>query len=155
LPFPVEIRELRSRFGTYRPYRKRNTRLKNRIRFLAKVRLYDFTREEMFERNSRKKIGELSGNPVLKFRINWLADRLERDWREEGSLKELTSSTGMKGVRVFIATGIVAGIIEGAGLRIPNTLSRICGLPSDRPIQTRRLRSGGWTRRGGIRRRTM
>jgi transposase len=74
---PPETQELRSLFSTYRLYRKQNTQLKNRIHSLVKERLYGFTQEEIFDKKSRDKIRELSDNPVMKFQINELMDRLE------------------------------------------------------------------------------
>jgi hypothetical protein len=76
---PKEIQDLRSLFSTYRLYQKRNTRLKNWIHSLLKERLYGFTQEEIFDKQSRKKIREIASDPALKFQINQLMDRLERD----------------------------------------------------------------------------
>jgi transposase len=121
---PPEIQELRSLYSTYRLYRKQNTQLKNRIHSVLKERLYGFTQEEIFDKKSREKVRELSDNPVVKFQINQLMDRLERDEGDVEVLKErilpaatpfmarIDLLTSMKGVSVFIATAIIADIIE-------------------------------------------
>jgi transposase len=121
---PEKIQELRSLFSTYRLYRKQNTQLKNRIHSLLKEQLYGFTQEELFDRKSREKIREISGNSVLRFQINQLMDRLERDEGDAEALKEqvllagepfmaqIDILTSMKGVSVFIAIAILADIIE-------------------------------------------
>jgi transposase len=121
---PVEVQELRSLFSTYRLYQKQNTRLKNRIHSLLKEQLYGFTREEIFDKKSRKKIREVSPDPVLNFQINQLMDRLERDEGDVEALKErillpaepymtgIDILTSVKGVGVFIAIAIIADIID-------------------------------------------
>ncbi|MDR2434678.1 MAG: transposase, partial [Treponema sp.] len=124
---PEKIQELRSLFSTYRLYRlyrKQNTQLKNRIHSLLKEQLYGFTQEEIFDKKSREKIREISDNPVLRFQINQLMDRLERDEGDVETLKErvllaaepfmteIEILTSMKGVSVFIGIAIIADIIE-------------------------------------------
>jgi transposase len=121
---PEEIQDLRSLFSTYRLYQKQNTQLKNRIHSLLKERLYGFTQEEIFDQKSRTKIREISPDPVLKFQIHQLMDRLERGEADVEALKEriLLSAepfmaqidilTSMKGVSVFMATAIIADIID-------------------------------------------
>jgi hypothetical protein len=54
---------------------------------LLKERLYGFTREEIFDRKSRKRIRELSPGPVLKFQVNQLMGRLERGEADVEALK--------------------------------------------------------------------
>jgi transposase len=120
---PVEIQELRSLFSTYRLYQKQNTRLKNRIHSLLKEQLYGFTQEEIFDRKSRQKIREISENPVLRFQLNQLMDRLERDEEDirvlkeqillhaEPFMREIVILTSMKGESVFIVIAIIADII--------------------------------------------
>ncbi|MDR2659001.1 MAG: hypothetical protein LBC27_03305 [Spirochaetaceae bacterium] len=68
------------------------------------------------------KIREISPDPVLRFRVNHLMGRLEREKANVETLKEqilaFTESfmpqidilTGMKGISVFIT--IIAGIID-------------------------------------------
>jgi transposase len=121
---PKEIQDLRGLFSTYRLYQKQNTQLKNRIHSLVKEQLYGFTQEEIFDRKSREKIRELSQDPALKFQINQLMDRLERDEADVQVLKEqillhaepfieqIDILTSMKGISVFIAIAIIADIIE-------------------------------------------
>jgi transposase len=121
---PKEIRDLRSIFSTYRLYQKQNIRLKNRIHSLLKERLYGFTQEEIFDKKSRKKIREISSDPALKFQINRLTDRLERDEADVESLKgqvplhaepfmaQIDILTSIKGVSVFIAAAVIADIID-------------------------------------------
>jgi transposase len=121
---PKEIQDLRSLFSTCRLYQKQNTQLKNRIHSLVKERLYGFTQEEIFDRKSRVKIRGLSADPVLKFQINQLMDRLERDEADVAMLKEqvplhaepfieqIDIPTRMKGISVFIAIAIIADVIE-------------------------------------------
>jgi transposase len=121
---PPEIQELRSLLSTYRLYRKQNTQLKNRIHSLLKERLYGFTQEAIFDRKSRKKIRGISDNPVVRFQINQVLDRLERGEEEVEGLKgpvllaaepfmaSIDILTSMKGVSVFIAIAIIADIIE-------------------------------------------
>lgn len=121
---PKEIQDLRGLFSTYRLYQKQNVQLKNRIHSLLKEQLYGFTQEEIFDRKSRTKIRELSSDPALKFQINQLMDRLERDEADVAALKEqvflqgapfmkqIDLLTSMKGVSVFIALAIVADIID-------------------------------------------
>ena len=89
-----------------------------------KEQLYGFTQEEIFDRKSRKKIREISEEPVLQFQINQLLDRLERDEEDVLTLKEqvllhagpfieqIDILTSMKGVSVFIAIAIIADIID-------------------------------------------
>jgi transposase len=121
---PKEIQALRGLFSTYRLYQKQNIQLKNRIHSLLKEHLYGFTQEEIFDRKSRAKIRELSPDPVLKFQLNQLMDRLERDEADVQELKEqillqagpfmrqIELLTSMKGVSVFIAIAIIADIID-------------------------------------------
>ncbi|GHV57776.1 IS110 family transposase [Spirochaetia bacterium] len=121
---PPEIQELRSLFSTYRLYQKQNTQLKNRIHSLLKEQLYGFTQEEIFDRKSRQKIREISDNAALRFQLNQLMDRLERDEADVESLKEqvllhaapfmaqIELLTSLKGVSVFIAIAIIADIID-------------------------------------------
>jgi hypothetical protein len=40
------------------------------------------------DRKSRKKIREISGNPVLRFQLNALLDRLERDEEDTEAFKK-------------------------------------------------------------------
>jgi transposase len=119
-----EIQDLRALFSTYRLMKKQNAQLKNRIHSLLKERLYGFTQEEIFGKQSRGEIRELCEDPLLKFQINLLLDRLEQDEADVETLKEriLVSAvpfmeqidilTSMKGVSVFIAIAIIADIIE-------------------------------------------
>jgi transposase len=121
---PPEIQELRSLFSTYRLYRRQNTQLKNRIYSLLKEQLYGFTQEEIFDKKSREKVREISDNPVVRFQINKLMDRLERDEGDVEVLKErvllaaepymaqIDILTSMKGVSVFIGIAIIADVIE-------------------------------------------
>jgi transposase len=121
---PKEIQDLRGLFPAYRLYRKQNTQLKNRIHSLVKEQLYGFTQEEIFDRKSRAKIRELSADPVLKFQLNQLIDRLERDEEDVNVLKEqvllhaepfmeqIGILASMKGVSVFIAIAVIADITE-------------------------------------------
>jgi transposase len=120
---PKEIQDLRGLFSTYRLYQKQNTQLKNRIHSLVKEHLYGFTQEEIFDKKSREEIRGLSEEPVLKFQINQLMDRLEREEEDVRVLKEqvqlhaerfieqIDILTSMKGISVFIA--IIADVIEG------------------------------------------
>ena len=121
---PKAIQDLRGLFSTYRLYQKQNTQLKNRIHSLLKERLYGFTHEEIFDKKSRKQIREISDDPALKFQINQLMDRLERDEADvlelkelvllhaEPFMKEIDILTSMKGVSVFIAIAIIVDVIE-------------------------------------------
>jgi transposase len=121
---PPQIQELRSLYSTYRLYQKQSTQLKNRIHSLLKEQLYGFTQEEIFDKKNREKVRGISDNPLLKFQINQVMDRLERD---EGDVEELKGQvllaaepfmaqidilTSMKGVSVFIAIAIIADIID-------------------------------------------
>jgi transposase len=81
-----EIQDLRSLFSTYRLYQKQNNQLKNRIHSLLKEQLYGFTQEEIFDRKKREMIRGISSDAVLKFQLNHLMDRLER---EEEDVKTL------------------------------------------------------------------
>jgi hypothetical protein len=83
--------------STYRLYQKQNTQLKNRIHSLSKERLYGFTQEEIFDKKSRKKIREISGDSALKFPINQLMDRLERDEARRGSAQGAGSASCQAG----------------------------------------------------------
>jgi transposase len=126
---PQEIQDLRGLFSTYRLYMKQNTQLKNRIHSLLKERLYGFTQEEIFDRKSRQKIREISRDPALRFQLNQLLDRLERDEADVEALKDqvllqaapfmaqIEILTSMKGVSVFIAIAIIADIIEVSRFR--------------------------------------
>jgi transposase len=121
---PKEIQDLRGLFSTYRLYQKQHVQLKNRIHSLLKEQLYGYTQEEIFGKGSREKIRELSADPVLRFQINQLMDRLERDEEDAKALKEqvlraaesfmreIDILTSMKGVSVFIAIAIIADIID-------------------------------------------
>jgi transposase len=91
---------------------------------LVKEHLYGFTREGIFDKKSRQLIRELSPEPVFKFQINQLMDRLERDEADVEALKErvllhagpcmgqIDILTSMKGISVFIAIAIIADIID-------------------------------------------
>jgi hypothetical protein len=83
--------------------------------------LYGFTQEELVDRKSRKEIREISGNPVLRFQINQLLDRLGREEDTEALKEQIVLATepfmaqidivtNMKGVSVFIA--IIADSID-------------------------------------------
>jgi transposase len=121
---PKEIQDLRGLFSTYRLYKKQNTQLKNRIHSLLKEQLYGFTQEEIFGKKDRPKIRAISTDLVLKFQINQLMDRLERDEADVEVLKDrvllaaepfmpqIDILTSMKGVSVFIAIAIIADIID-------------------------------------------
>jgi transposase len=126
---PKEIQALRGLFTTYRLYKKQNIQLKNRIHSLLKEQLYGFTQEEIFDQKSRTKIREISNEPVLKFQLNKLMDRLERDEEDTEALKDqvllaaepfmaqIDILTSMKGVSVFIAIAIIADIIDVSRFR--------------------------------------
>jgi hypothetical protein len=53
-----------------------------------KEQLYGFTQEEIFAQKSRKQIRGISSDPVLKFQINQLMDRLEWNEADVDALKE-------------------------------------------------------------------
>jgi transposase len=91
---PVEIQQLRSLFSTYRLYQKQNTQIKNRIHSLLKEQLYGFTQEEIFGKKERQKIREISEKAVLRFQINQLMDRLERDEAGCGSAQRTGAGGG-------------------------------------------------------------
>jgi transposase len=126
---PEEIQTLRGLFSTYRLYKKQNTQLKNRIHSLLKEQLYGFTQEEIFDKKSRTKIREISSEPVLKFQLNQLMDRLERGEADTEALKDhvllaaepfmaqIDILTSMKGISVFIAIAIIADIIDVSRFR--------------------------------------
>jgi transposase len=132
---PPEIQELRSLFSTYRLYQKQNTQLKNRIHSLLKEQLYGFTQEEIFDGKSRQKIREISDNPVLRFQLNQLMDRLERDEADVKVLKDqvllhaapfmaqIEILTSLKGISVFIAIAIIADIIDISRFRDSKALT--------------------------------
>jgi transposase len=80
--------DLRGLFSTYRLLKKQTTQLKNRIHSLLKERLYGFTQEEIFGKKSRARIRDISEDPVLKFQLNFLLDRLEQDEADVDALKE-------------------------------------------------------------------
>lgn len=121
---PKEIQDLRDLFSTYRLYQKQTVQLKNRIHSLVKEQLYGFTQEELFDQKSRGKLRELSEDPVLKFQLNQLLDRLERGEADVAALKEqvlergepymreIDLLTSMKGISVFTAIAIIADIID-------------------------------------------
>jgi transposase len=126
---PGEIQDLRGLFTTYRLYKKQETQLKNRIHSLLKERLYGFTREEIFGKKDRRELRELSCDPVLRFQINQLLDRLEREEADTETLKErvllaaepfmaqIEILTSMKGISVFIAIAVIADIINVSRFR--------------------------------------
>ncbi|MDR2176783.1 MAG: hypothetical protein LBP20_01930 [Treponema sp.] len=137
---PKEAQDLRGLFSTCRLYQKQNTQLKNWIHRtfsppLVKERLYGFTQEEIFDQKSRKRIREISSDPVLKFQINQLMDRLEQDEADVEALKaqmllpaepymgQIDILTSMKGVSVFIAIAIIVDIIERDEQERPEALS--------------------------------
>jgi transposase len=111
-------------FLYYRLYKKQQVQLKNRIHSLLKEQLYGFTQEEIFGKKNRNEIRKLSADPVLRFQINQLPDRHEREEADVEALKEqiqrmvqtvmgtIDILTSMKGVGVFIARAIIADIIE-------------------------------------------
>jgi transposase len=119
-----EIQDLRSLFSTCRLYQKQHTQLKNRIHSLLKEQLYGFTQEEIFGKKSREKVREMSDNPVVRFQVNQLMDRLERDEEDtevlkgrvlaaaEPFMRQIDILTSMKGVSVFIAIAIIADVID-------------------------------------------
>jgi transposase len=121
---PKEIQDLRALFSTYRLMKKQIAQVKNRIHSLLKEHLYGFTQEQIFGKKNRKEIRELSEDPVLKFQLNLLLDRLEREEGEVEQVKdkvgvmaapfmrEIDILTSMKGVSVFIAAAIIADVID-------------------------------------------
>jgi transposase len=121
---PKAIQDLRGLFSTYRLYQKQKVQLKNRIHSLLKEQLYGFTQEEIFGRKSRQQIRSISSDPALKFQLNQLMDRLEREEEDvaglqeqvllhaEPFMKQIEILTSMKGVSVFIAIAILADIID-------------------------------------------
>lgn len=126
---PESIQTLRGLFTTYRLYRKQETQLKNRVHSLLKERLYGFTREQIFGKKDRRELRELSDDPVLRFQINQMLDRLEREEADTEALKEqvllaaepfmvpIDILTSMKGISVFIAIAVIADIIEVSRFR--------------------------------------
>jgi transposase len=121
---PENIQALRSLFTTYRLHRKQGVMLKNRIHSLLKEQLHCFTEEEIFGKKHREHIRSISPGTVMRFQVNQLMDRLERD---EGDVKALEDKvlleaavfmpqieilTSMKGVSVFIAIAIIADIMD-------------------------------------------
>jgi transposase len=121
---PVEIRELRGLFSTYRLLKKQTTQIKNRIHSVVKERLYGFTREQIFTRRGRKMIRNLEEGTVLSFQTGLLFSHLEElethietlqdkiKEQAEPYMKEIEILTSMKGVSVFMAIAIVADIIK-------------------------------------------
>jgi transposase len=121
---PFDIQELRGLFTTYRLYRKQTTQIKNRIHSLLKEKLYGFTQEEIFDKNSREKIRIIEDGTSLSFQINELFDMLEfMETRidplkeqimiqAEPFMREIEILTSMKGVSVFIAIAIITDIIK-------------------------------------------
>jgi transposase len=121
---PEPIQDLRGLFSTYRLYKKQNAQLKNRIHSVLKEHLYGFTQEEIFDKKSRARIRELPVNPAVRFQVNHLLDRLERDEKDVEELKEqvllhaepfmreIEILTSMKGISVFIAIAIIADVID-------------------------------------------
>ena len=121
---PVLIQDLRGLFTTYRLLRKQTTQIKNRIHSLLKEKLYGFTQEEIFDKKSRRMLLAIEGDPILSGQIKILLDDLEhtevhietvRDMIEEQAapyMKEIEILTSMKGISVFIATAIIADIIQ-------------------------------------------
>jgi transposase len=121
---PKEIQDLRGLYSTYRLLKKQIAQTKNRIHSLLKEQLYGFTQEQIFGKKRRAEIRELSEDPVLKFQLNLLFDKLAGDEAVAESLKgqileaaapymrEIEILTSMKGVSVFIAVAIIADIID-------------------------------------------
>ncbi|MDR1176614.1 MAG: hypothetical protein LBK83_14215 [Treponema sp.] len=121
---PKEIQDLRALFSTYRLMRKQSTQLKNRIHSLLKEQLYGFTQEEIFGKKSRKEIRKLCEEGQLRFQVNLLLDRLEREEEDAETvkerilvagavfMKEIDILTSMKGISACIAIAIIADMIE-------------------------------------------
>jgi transposase len=123
--------------------------------------LYGFTREEIFDQKSRVKIRELPEDPALKFQVNRLMGRFERDeadtavleeqvlLRAEPFMKETNILAGMKGIGVFIAIAVIADIIDAN--RLKNSAQCTAYLRSvPRTASSKQARAaGGRTRRGG------
>jgi transposase len=121
---PKEIQDLLGLYSTCRLYKKQPPQLKNRIHSLLKERLYGFAQEEIFGKKDRPKIRAISTDPALKFQINQLPDRLERDEADVEALKDrvllaaepfvpqIDILTSMKGASVFIAIAVIADIID-------------------------------------------
>jgi transposase len=119
----ADIQELRGLFTTCRLYKKQIVQIKNRIHSLLKEKLYGFTREDIFDRKSRKKLRELGQGTPPAFQLNELFDYLEYQESRVDPLKgqiaaqaapyikEIEILTGMKGVSVFIAAAVIADII--------------------------------------------
>jgi len=117
-----EIQDLRSLFTEYRLYQKQNTRLKNRS--LLKEQLHGFTQEKIFGKRDREHIRAVSPGTAMHFHVNRLLGRLERDEADAEELKkrmllqaepftaQIEILTGMKGVSVFTAIAVIAGIID-------------------------------------------
>jgi transposase len=121
---PKDIQILRAFFYTYRLYKKQTTQLKNRIHSLVKENLHGFTQEEIFGSKNRQMIRQISDCPDLSFHLNLLMDSLEKLEKDIAALKDrilfyaqpymkqIEILTSMKGVSVFIATAILADIID-------------------------------------------
>jgi transposase len=115
---PVEIQELRALFSTCRLCKKQTAQIKNRIHALLKEKLYGFTQER------RETIRGIENGGTRSFQINELFDTLEymearikslQDKIKEHAepfMREIGLLTSMKGVSVFIATAVIAGIIK-------------------------------------------
>jgi len=121
---PEDIQELRGLFTTYRLFRKQTTQIKNRIHSLFKEKLYGFTQEEIFDKESRKKLLGLEDGTALAFQASLLFKELEyvesciKPLKEKimelakPHMKEIEILTSMKGISVFIAIAVIADIIE-------------------------------------------
>jgi transposase len=121
---PEGIQDLRGLFTTYRLFRKQTAQIKNRIHSLLKEKPCGFTREEIFDKKSRKKLLGLEGGTALSFQITVLFNELEYIESRIGPLKEkimepagprmkeIEILTSMKGISVFTAVAVIADIIE-------------------------------------------
>jgi len=86
---------------------------------LLKEKLYGFTQEQIFSKQSRASIREIEKEDVLGFQVNHLLDKLERDEADIETLKnkimiqaepfmpQIEILTSMKGISVFIAIAII------------------------------------------------
>jgi transposase len=119
-----EVREIRQLFTTYNFFKKQIVMDKNRIHSLLKQNGYKYAKESLDKSGAKEAIISLSLSNTVKLEIDLIYQNLEclknavNQIKEEilknGCIfrKEIELLTGIKGISVFIAIGIMADVVD-------------------------------------------
>jgi transposase len=119
-----EVREIRQLFTTYYFFKKQIVMDKNRIHSLLKQAGYKFARESLEKSETKEAIELLSLSDAVKLEIKLIFGNLEKlveavkeikkEILKAGIIfrKEIGLLTGIKGISVFMAIGIMADVAD-------------------------------------------